>query len=180
MKRFLIVFICLAGVLAASSQSKISWQGEWIGTDSLQPGETMEKHSRCAARYFRKEFTTHSKVKKATAHVCGLGYFTMYINGQRVGKDVMAPPQTDFTKTVAYCSYDVTNLVADGHKGRTLQSNHNSQNSNLKSQTNNAIGVVVGAGYFFAPFQNYQTNVRVTYGLPRLCLLYTSPSPRDS
>ena len=44
MKRFLIVFICLTGVLAASSQSKISWQGEWIGTDSLQPGETMEKH----------------------------------------------------------------------------------------------------------------------------------------
>jgi len=171
MKRFLIVFICLAGVLAASSQSKISWQGEWIGTDSLQPGETMEKHSRCAARYFRKEFTTHSKVKKATAHVCGLGYFTMYINGQRVGKDVMAPPQTDFTKTVAYCSYDVTNLVADGHKGRTLQSNHKSQNSNLKTQTNNAIGVVVGAGYFFAPFQNYQTNVRVTYGLPRLRMM---------
>lgn len=152
----LIIFPDMVSAKMTTSKSTdvledVNWQGEWIGTDSLQPGETVQQHSRCAVRYFRKEFATHGNIKKATAHVCGLGYFTMYINGQRVGKDVMAPPQTDFTKTVAFCSYDVTPML----------------------QNKNAIGVAVGAGYFFAPFQNYQTNVRVSYGLPRLRMMLT-------
>lgn len=128
-----------------------AWRAQWIGTDSLQPGDVMDKHSRCPARYFRKEFLTRGKVVRAVAHVAGLGYFTLYVNGLRVGRDVMAPPQTDFTKTVAYCSYDVTDMLAD----------------------RNAIGVAVGAGYFFAPRQKYQTNVRTSYGLPRLRLQLT-------
>lgn len=130
-----------------------NWHGEWLGTDSIQPGDSIQRHSRATARYFRKEFTTqtssHGKVVRAKAHVCGLGYFSFFLNGQRVGNDVMSPAQTDFTKTVAYCSYDVTPMLKD----------------------NNAIGVVVGSGYYFAPNQKYQTNVRVTYGLPCLRLM---------
>lgn len=162
MKRLLFSIFCILCASQLYAKTEVNWQGEWIGTDSLQVGESMQKHSRCAVRYFRKEFATHGIVKKAMAHVCGLGYFTLYINGQRVGKDVMAPPQTDFAKSVAFCSYDVTPLINGNHKGPRPKP---------LAQSNNAIGVAVGAGYFFAPFQNYQTNVRVTYGLPRLRMM---------
>ena len=124
------------------------WKGEWIGTDSLCAYDNDQRHSRCTGRYLRKEFSLEKEVKRATVHVSGLGVYTLYINGKRVGKDWLTPVATDYTKTVAYNTYDVTALM----------------------QRDNAIGTIVQAGYFFAPAQNYQTNVRTTYGTPRLRL----------
>jgi len=124
------------------------WQGQWIGTDSLQSNDYDGKLSRCTGRYFRKEFGARNKVRRAYVHVSGLGYYALYINGQRVGRDWLTPAPTDFTKSVAYNSYDVTSLI-----GRQ-----------------NAIGAVVAAGYYFAPRQQFEANVRTTYGLPRLRL----------
>lgn len=72
----------------------------------------------------------------------------LFLNGQRVGTDRLTPAPTDFTRSVAYDSYDVTTLL----------------------EARNAIGAVVSAGYFFAPRQQYQANVRTSYGLPRLRL----------
>lgn len=125
-----------------------NWQGQWIGTDSLQAHDFNGKLSRCTGRYFRKEFDGHGAVRRAFVHVSGLGYYALWINGERVGTDWLTPAPTDFTRSVAYNSYDVTQLIG----------------------SHNAIGAVVSAGYFFAPRQNFQTNVRTTYGLPRLRL----------
>lgn len=124
------------------------WTGEWIGTDSLGKHDDNTKFSKCTGRYFRKEFGTHGDVKRAFVHVSGLGYYTLFLNGQRVGTDRLTPAPTDFTRSVAYDSYDVTSLL----------------------EARNAIGAVVSAGYFFAPRQQYQANVRTSYGLPRLRL----------
>ena len=125
-----------------------NWQGVWIGTDSLTSNDSNQRHSRCTGRYLRKEFTLGKEVKRATVHVSGLGVYTLSINGERVGKDWLAPVATDYTKTVAYNTYDVTSLL----------------------KQDNAVGAVLQAGYYFAPAQNYQTNVRTTYGTPRLRL----------
>lgn len=125
-----------------------NWAGEWIGTDSLQLHDSDQRHSRCTGRYLRKEFTLTKKIKRATVHASGLGVYTLYINGERIGRDWLTPIATDYTKTVAYNTYDVTTLM----------------------KKNNAVGSIVQAGYFFAPAQNYQTNVRTTYGTPRLRL----------
>ncbi len=124
------------------------WRGVWIGTDTLLVHDSSTQHSRCTGRYFRKEFRAHGNLRRATVHVSGLGTYVLYLNGRRVGDDWLTPVPTDFTRTVAYNSYDVTSMLGD----------------------DNAIGVVVEAGYFFAPAQNYQANVRTTYGTPRLRL----------
>ena len=68
------------GLLNASN-----WKGCWIGPDSITPDVVMERHSRIAARHLRKQFSISKPVKRATVHVCGLGYYILNINGQRIG-----------------------------------------------------------------------------------------------
>ena len=124
------------------------WQGHWIGLDSLLPDESDSRHSRIASRYLRREFETAGcSVRRATIHICGLGLYTLYINGHRVGNgDVLTPAPTDYTKSVIYNTYDVTTLIS----------------------RRNALGVALAGGHYFAQTQNYHTNVRVTYGYPKL------------
>lgn len=123
-----------------------NWQGEWIGLDSLVNGDRNERHSRVVSRLLRKTFNCGGKVKRATLHISGLGLYTAAINGKHVGNSVMTPVGTDYNKTVAYDSYDITSLLADS----------------------NAIGVTLAGGHYFAQTQNYQPKVRTTYGMPKL------------
>lgn len=123
-----------------------NWQGHWIGLDSLMPWDSDSRHSRLSSRYLRREFAASGIVRRATIHICGLGLYTLYINGVRVGDDVLTPVPTDYTKSVVYNTYDVTPLL----------------------HSRNAVGVVLAGGHYFAQTQNYQTNVRTTYGFPKL------------
>ncbi len=123
-----------------------NWQGYWIGLDSLLPGESDSRHSRIATRYLWKDFATSGKIKRATMHISGLGLYSLAINGQKIGEYVLTPVPTDYTKSVAYDTYDVTDRL----------------------RNENTIGVALAGGHYFAQTQNYQTNVRTTYGFPKL------------
>lgn len=124
-----------------------NWRGCWIGCDSITEDIILERHSRIAVRHLRKKFKTAKSVKRAILHICGLGYYSVEINGKRIGNSVLAPAPTQYDKALIYDSYDVTDMVGSG-KG--------------------TIDVRLAPGYFFAPTQNYQTNVRSTYGYPKL------------
>lgn len=124
-----------------------NWQGRWIGLDSLMPWDSDKRHSRISSRYLRKTFKAAGKPVRATMHISGLGLYTLYINGSRIGHYVLTPVPTDYTKTVAYDTYDVTDVLQSG---------------------DNAIGVALAGGHYFAQTQNYQTKVRATYGYPKL------------
>ena len=126
-----------------------NWKGEWIGYDSLTADVVMERHSRIAARHLRQSFALSKPVKRATAHICGLGYYILNINGQRIGDYLLAPAPTQYDKAVCYDTYDVTEQL-----------------SIVNSQF--SIDVVLAGGYFFPMTQNYQTNVRTAYGMPKL------------
>jgi alpha-L-rhamnosidase len=135
-----------------------NWQGDWIGYDSLTADVCMERHSRIAARHLRKTFSLSKPVKRATAHICGLGYYILNINGQRIGDYLLAPAPTQYDKAVCYNTYDVTKEC----------STSNVQRSSFNVQC--SMEVVLGGGYFFPMTQNYQTNVRTAYGMPKLRL----------
>ncbi|MGI8958205.1 MAG: family 78 glycoside hydrolase catalytic domain [Bryobacteraceae bacterium] len=79
------------------------------------------------AALFRRAFTVQKRVRRARAYVTALGAYEMFINGQRVGHDLLTPGFTDFTKRVQYQTYDVTGLLENGR---------------------NAVGAIVGAGWF--------------------------------
>ncbi|HEY0272685.1 MAG TPA: family 78 glycoside hydrolase catalytic domain, partial [Chitinophaga sp.] len=120
------------------------WKAKWIGLDSAfawdRPKDTA---TRLSARYLRKDFTLARKIKNATAYISGLGLYELYLNGQKIGQQVMAPGPTEYNKRVFYNSFDVTQQVQQGQ---------------------NAIGVILGNGRFYHMRIGNITN----YGFPKL------------
>ncbi|WP_300598207.1 alpha-L-rhamnosidase [Niabella sp.] len=132
------------GLLNASD-----WKAKWIGYDKASSWDSITQWSRLSARYFRKGFVVQQKIKTAVLHIAGLGLYELYLNGKRIGDQVLAPIPTNYRKSVLYNSFDVS---ADLVKG------------------NNAIGVVLGNGRFFTMRQNYKPQKINTFGYPKLLL----------
>ena len=65
---------------------------------------------------FRKTFEVKKPLLKATAHICGLGYYELRLNGEKVGDRVLDPKFTRFDKRALYATYDVTEQLAAGKK----------------------------------------------------------------
>ena len=127
------------------------WKGRWIGFDRAFPWDREEMYSRLSARYFRKEFQPESgkEIQDATVHMIGLGLYELYLNGQRVGNDVLAPAPTDYHKNVKYNSFDVSGLLSSGQ---------------------NAMGVVLGNGRYYTMRQHYKPYKIKNFGYPKLLL----------
>lgn len=125
------------------------WKAKWIGYDKASPWDSISQWSRLSARYLRKEFKNELPVKRATVFISGLGLYELYINGKRIGDQVLAPNPTDYRKTFFYNTHDVTAIVKKGA---------------------NAIATVLGNGRFFTMRQNYKTQKHNTFGYPKLLL----------
>lgn len=113
------------------------WKGQWIGVGKWKPGW---------APLFRKGFQVSKKVAKARAYICGLGYYELYINGEKVGDHVLDPGQTDYEARALYVTYDVVEFLKDGK---------------------NAIGVILGDGWYN---QNRVWGGNLCYGQPRMIM----------
>jgi alpha-L-rhamnosidase len=87
------------------------WPKGWIGFDRAFAWDNMKTDSRLSARYFRKEFQSTKEIRYATASIIGLGLYELYINGNKVGNDVLSPTATDYTKNVKYNTFDVTTYI---------------------------------------------------------------------
>lgn len=85
---------------------KTAWNATWI-TDKN------DKEFK-AAPLFRKTFSADKKVKTARLYVSAAGYYEMFLNGKRVGENLLDPGYTQFDKRVLYVSHDVTKLVNAG------------------------------------------------------------------
>ena len=66
------------------------------------------------APYFRREFQVSEGLRSATLHVTALGIVTSFVNGRRVGEDVLAPGWTAYQHRIAVSTYDVTEHVTPG------------------------------------------------------------------
>lgn len=63
---------------------------------------------------FRKEFEAKKEIKHAKAFISGIGYYELFINGNRIGDQVLDPGWTDYRKTVLYSTYDITDNLRRG------------------------------------------------------------------
>lgn len=124
------------------------WQGRWIGMDKAAPWDSETQWSRLSSRYLRKEFALKKQVKQATVHIAGMGMYELFINGQRVGDQVLAPAPTDYRKTIIYNTFDVTPLLS----------------------SENAIGVTLGNGRFYTMRQHFKPYKIPNFGYPKLRL----------
>ncbi len=122
------------GILSAN-EWKASWIGApWQGEDAFPKPERGIKSEKYGppAPLLRKEFQINKEVVKAVAYVTGLGYFELYLNGKKVGDDVLVPNQTNYGKRpklpenlinlednfkeykVMYLAYDIKDQLKDG------------------------------------------------------------------
>jgi len=133
------------------------WRGQWIGQDEVPapvapavPGvkPVRDNTRRLAARMLRKDFVVSKSVVRATAYVSGLGLSELYLNGRKVGDQVLSPALSDYSKRVFYVTHDVTAQLQRGP---------------------NALGVWLGNGRFYAPRTSDPTGT-TSYGFPKLKL----------
>lgn len=91
----------------------------------LDPGPLSEP-----AVMFRKAILLKKKIAAARLYVSALGSYRMFLNGQRVGAEVLTPEFTNYNKHVTYQAYDVTDLLAKG---------------------TNVVGSLLGDGWYGSP-----------------------------
>ncbi len=103
------------------------WKGRWIG----------------GKNQLRREFSLNSKVTRARACVCGLGYYELRLNGHKVGRSVLDPAWTTYDKRALYATYDVTSYLHGGP---------------------NAVAVMLGQGWYKSTALLLQLNIELEDG----------------
>nr|MDO8114704.1 family 78 glycoside hydrolase catalytic domain [Candidatus Sigynarchaeota archaeon] len=153
------------------------WKGDWIGAREsvsfvdrfpvseelkdcpawIRPAARREhphgpgpENDYAKAVYLRKEFTVKKAPSRAIVRVAGVGYNEVYVNGQKVGDNVLDPGATQYDKTVLYVSHDVTQLLRDG---------------------NNCIGVILGNGWYWVGTPDLFGFERAPWAAPPRCRL---------
>ncbi|HWQ92550.1 MAG TPA: alpha-L-rhamnosidase N-terminal domain-containing protein, partial [Clostridia bacterium] len=81
-------------------------------TDGLCGGEPREPDPQTLI--LRREFVVKPGLRRAVAHVCGLGYYEFSVNGAKAGDALFPPGWTKYDKTCLYDTYDVTGMLRDG------------------------------------------------------------------
>jgi alpha-L-rhamnosidase len=85
-----------------------------------------------SVKALRHGFTVSSPIKSARIYATALGAYELFLNGQRVREDVLAPGWTDYRQRVYYQTYDVTAQVKNGK---------------------NAIAALLGPGWYETPLE---------------------------
>ncbi|MBQ4560643.1 MAG: family 78 glycoside hydrolase catalytic domain [Tyzzerella sp.] len=118
---------------------------KWIGSGHRVVTRTTGELS--PALQLRKEFELED-IKNARCRICGLGLFVLYINGKRVGEEVLSPSFTNYDKRVLFNTYDLSEFLVTG---------------------TNVVAVKLGNGFFNQPTHDtwgfYQASWRETVKL---------------
>ena len=110
-------------------QSKEEWNAAFISPETEADKETSKGY------YLRKDIEIEGNIKYAYAHATALGIYHFYINGEKVGKDYMAPGWTSYNKRLLYQTYDITHMLQQGV---------------------NTLGAFIGAGWYKGLMGNEQ------------------------
>lgn len=96
------------------------WKASWITMKEEKSDKSLP------SQYYRHEFSTSKKISSARVYVTSLGLYQLFINGNKVGDQLFTPGFTSYKKRIQYQVYDVTSML----------------------QKNNAIGAIVGDGWY--------------------------------
>ena len=88
-----------------------------------------------SVKALRGEFEVRKPVASVRLYVTALGAYQAFLNGKRVGDDVLSPGWTDYRLRLKYQTYDVTSQVTQG---------------------TNALSALVAPGWYSTPLQWFQ------------------------
>ena len=106
-----------------------------------------------AASYFRNEIDINKKIENAQAYICGLGYYELFLNGEKVGDHVLDPAPSNYDKQAYYVNYDITEALKSGK---------------------NAFGISLGNGFYGQNIswkRDPESEKDLAYGPPTVKLL---------
>lgn len=151
------------GILNAS-EWKALWIGApWQGEETLKkpgwPGDFLPDELPPPAPLFRKSFNIQKTVKNAVVYTTGLGYFELYLNGEKVGTDVLVPNQTNYGKRPELSQQSIP-LPDAFAEYKVMYLAYDIKNQLLKGE--NVLGSILGNG-FYDPAKFWALG----YGTPR-------------
>ncbi|SEN76847.1 alpha-L-rhamnosidase [bacterium A37T11] len=91
---------------------KQEWKASWIGTDELF--DPKQADCNLADPWFRKTIKLTKKPGKAILFVASVGYHELYVNGRKIGEDVLSGAVTDHTKRARYLAYNIAPALQKG------------------------------------------------------------------
>ena len=94
-----------------SSTDNKNFTVQFTASDLAAPTYVSESS---AVPYYGRSFSIGKTVARARIYATALGVFTMKLNGQPVTENRLEPGETEFTKSIQYCTYDVTRLLQQG------------------------------------------------------------------
>ena len=116
--------------------------------------------------YLKRDLRIRDRLKRATLYICGLGFYELTINGEKVGDAVFAPLWSDYDKSIFYNVYDVTQQLKQPLKGRMPHE----------------LKVLLGNGFYNEQGKRY-AKMKISFGPPtllfRLHLEYTHGKTED-
>ena len=130
------------GILNAADWEEAKWTGAPDANEPFDPKGAKGPKEKYESVLLRRGFAVKPGLKRALAHVCGLGQYEMTLNGRKVGDAILTPGWTDYGKTCLYDSYDITSALRPGA---------------------NAIGLFLGNGFYNTHDGRY-TKVRGSFG----------------
>ena len=148
--------------------SALEWKAKWIGApwqgeEALpkpkNPNVALPEKLPPPSPMFRKEFRIQKKIEKAVAFVTGLGYFELYLNGEKVGNDVLVPNQTNYGKRPELISEGIP-LEDNFREYKVMYLAYDIKDQLKKG--NNVVGSMLGNG-FYNPAKHWAG----AYGSPR-------------
>lgn len=96
--------------------TKEDWSAQWIvSPDSV------------TSPYYRHSFHLDEVPGNAPIYIASLGYYELFINGKKVGEEVLAPAVSNYDERTYYQTYDVADLLKEG---------------------SNSIGIWMGTGWY--------------------------------
>ena len=98
----------------------------------------------------RKEFSNGGKkITDAIVYISGMGHYEMHINGKKVGDSEFSPLWSEYSKTIYYNTYDVTDMLSSG---------------------DNAISVLLGNGFFNVQRGTRYSKLMTSFGAPQMIM----------
>lgn len=133
---------CKPGKFTTAILDPRLWQAGWIGQGTGKDPANKEGYYKKRidvdilgnkvvynknSLLLRNKYQFSKPIKKAIAHICGLGLYELTINGEKVGKKILNPAKTHYNKIVLYDTYEVSEFLNNGE---------------------NVFGIMLGNGWF--------------------------------
>ncbi|WP_035154864.1 alpha-L-rhamnosidase [Cohnella thermotolerans] len=88
------------------------WRAKWITPDSKSLDPDAKE-----VFLLRTRFETKTGIVSARIYATAAGVYEIYLNGRRVGEDLLAPGWTSYRHRQQYQTYDVTSYLSSGENG---------------------------------------------------------------